>query len=297
VATYPEPREHERFLWDTGFHFGEWLEPGVEPSLDPARDNNEVATGYLAHSADLLSRIATTLDRSDDAMKYAAIAAGARGAWQVEQLTESGELLVQTQAAHVRALAFELVPDHLAQDVADRLAQLVERADGHLSTGFLSTGMLLPVLAEHGHLDTAYRLLFSTGFPSWLGMIDAGATTIWERWDGVDSAGTASGSLDHYSKGAVLNFLHQFVAGIRPAAVSTAQTVGWKKFVIAPKPGGGISSARAFHDGPFGRISASWTLEKSGFRLAVEVPPGTIATVELPDGTAHLRGPGTHVLS
>ena len=289
VAAHPVEQSHERYLWDTGLHFGEWLEPDVEPSLDPTRDNNGVATAYLARSADLLSRVADILDKPDDAAKYRALSDGAKDAWRREQIVD-GRLVVQTQAMHVRALAFELLTPELVQPVADRLAELVSAAGDHLSTGFLSTGLLLPALADHGHLDTAYRLLFASGIPSWLGMIDAGATTIWERWNGVAADGTATGSLNHYSKGAVLEFLHGYVAGIR----ATDESVGFQSFLIAPKPGGGITSARAHHDSLYGRVSSRWTLDGDAFSLEVEIPAGSTATIELPDGTRHERGTGTH---
>ena len=188
---------HERYLWDTGGHFGEWLEPGEIPAPDPTADHGIVATAYLARSGELLSRIAGVLGRRADADRYARLAARVRDAWQREYVPT-------TQADCVRALAFDLVPAHQRQAVADRLAALVAEADHHVGTGFLATGMLLPVLADNGHLDTAYRLLLSTGVPSWLEMIDRGATTIWEWWDGV-ADGRAQGSLNHYSKGAVIS--------------------------------------------------------------------------------------------
>jgi alpha-L-rhamnosidase len=296
VAAHPEPQPHEQYLWDTGFHFGEWLEPNEVPVLDPNRDNNGVATAYLAHSALLLAHIATELGSDADAARYRNLAEGARDAWQHEQLTRAGELVVQTQAMHVRALAFDLIPNHLVQQTADRLAQLVSGADFHLGTGFLSTGMLLGALADHGHLDVAYRLLFSVGDPSWLGMIDRGSTTIWERWNGIDAAGVANGSLNHYSKGAVLSFLHQYVAGIRPSRESSAETVGYRRFRVVPRPGGGITSAEATHDGPHGRIRSAWFIDGDELQLSIDVPPASVATVELPDGTTHERGPGAHRL-
>ena len=96
---------------------------------------------------------------------------------------------MQTQASHVRALTFGLVPDELRPATADRLAELVRAAGTTVGTGFLSTGMLLPALAEHGHLDLAYELLLQPNAPGWMYMIDRGATTVWERWNGVDEDG------------------------------------------------------------------------------------------------------------
>ena len=129
--------------------------------------------------------------------------------------TADGRLHPDTQANHVRALAFELVPAELRSAVAARLVELVRAAGTHLATGFLATPYLLPVLADTGHLDVAYELLFTDTMPSWLYMIERGATTVWERWDGVRPDGTPFESLNHYSKGAVVSFLHRYVAGIR----------------------------------------------------------------------------------
>jgi alpha-L-rhamnosidase len=163
AAARPEPAAHERYLWDTGFHWGEWLEPGGAPADFGAfarADKSEVATAYLYRSAATVVRVATVLGLPGEQWyPYRDIAAGALDAWRREFLGPDGTLAVQTQASHVRALAFGLVPEELRAPVAARLAELVGLADGHLTTGFLSTPYLLPVLADHGYLDMAYELL------------------------------------------------------------------------------------------------------------------------------------------
>ena len=123
----------------------------------------------------------------------------------------------------MRALAFGLIPDDLTARVADALVRLIEGNGTHLATGFLSTGMLLSVLAEHGYADVAYNLLFQREEPGWLVMLARGATTVWEAWNGVDAEGRPHESLNHYSKGAVVTFLHEDVAGIRPLAPGYAR--------------------------------------------------------------------------
>ena len=133
----------------------------------------------------------------------------------------------------------------------------------------------------------AFELLFQDTVPSWLARIDAGANTIWENWEGVDDDGL--GSLNHYSKGAVVTFLHRYVAGIRP----DEDFPGYRRFCIEPVVGGGLTSAHATLDGPYGRIESSWTRSGNDFDLRVTVPPGTDATVVLPNGTEHTIGPGT----
>ncbi|MEU2349179.1 family 78 glycoside hydrolase catalytic domain [Modestobacter sp. NPDC049651] len=294
VARRPRPAPHERFLWDTGFHWGEWLEPGSDPGpLDAfARaDKGVVATAYLAHSAGLAARIAAVLGRDTDADRYAGLAAAVRSAWQAEYLTEDGRLASDTQADHVRALAFDLVPAELRPGVAERLVELVRAAGTHLGTGFLATPHLLPVLADAGHLDVAYELLLQDTAPGWLVMVDRGGTTVWEDWDGVDADDVPHDSLNHYSKGAVVSFLHRYTAGLQRLEPA------WRRFRVEPRPGGGLTRAEAAHESPYGRIESAWSIADGELHLRVVVPAGAEATVVLPDGTTRSAGPGEHAFT
>lgn len=285
-----DPAPHERYLWDHGFHWGEWCEPGTPAGAeglagDP--DFGEIATAYLQRSLATLAETAALIGRTDDSARYRELAAAVRAAWQTEYVSDDGAVTPATQANLVRALAFELVEtEHRARVAAD-LVELIRAADTHLGTGFLATPFLLPVLADTGHVDVAYELLFQKTPPSWLSMIDRGATTIWENWEGIAEDGT--GSLNHYSKGAVVSFLHQHVAGIRPIRGVPA----YKRFEVRPLPGGGITSAEARLDSPYGPITSSWKLEGDQLALEVEVPPGAEADVTLPDGSTHKAGPGS----
>jgi alpha-L-rhamnosidase len=294
VEARPEPAPHERFLWDHGFHWGEWCEPdspaaGME-TFGANPDFGEIGTAYLQRSLATLAEIAALIGHDDDSARYRGLATDVRDAWQTEYVSEDGEVTPAKQANLVRALAFDLVePEHRAR-VAEDLVALIRAADTHLGTGFLATPFLLPTLADSGHLDVAYELLFQKTPPSWLYMIDQGATTIWENWEGLDKDG--GGSLNHYSKGAVISFLHEYVAGIRPIRGVPA----YREFEVRPMPGGGITSAEARLDTPYGPISSSWRAHNDSFELEVTVAPGTQAAVTLPDGTITNVGPGTHRL-
>ncbi|MGC3992604.1 MAG: family 78 glycoside hydrolase catalytic domain [Propionicimonas sp.] len=290
AAARPVPAAHERYLWDTGFHFGEWLEPDVPPAPDASVDHGIVATAYLHRSAAITAATARVLGEEAVAAGYQQIAEGARDAWQAEYLLPDGTLAEERQAHYVRALAFDLVPEGLRQPVADRLAALVHANDDRLNTGFLATGMLLPALADHGHADLAGRLLTRTGQPSWLGMLEAGATTMWERWDGVAPDGTATGSLNHYSKGAVASFLHTHLVGLRLPEFPTAAEAGYRRIRIAPTPLPGITSASSTQQTASGPLTVAWRIDGPTFVLDVDLPVGTIADVDLPDGrTCRLR--------
>jgi alpha-L-rhamnosidase len=119
-------------------------------------------------------------------------------------------------------------------------------------------------------------------------MIDRGATTMWERWEGIDDDGVPHDSLNHYSKGAVIGFLHRYVAGIERVEPT------YRRFRVRPRPGAALSWARAAHDSPHGRVAASWRLTGEAFEVSVTVPPGCTAEVVLPAGGTHTAGPGTH---
>ncbi len=248
AAARPEPAPYEQYLWDTGFHWGEWLEPGADiyADLRPENDKADVATAYLYRSAATLARVAELLGKTADSTHYRIIAARVREAWQAEFSAPDGTVSPATQANLARALAFGLVNQQQRPQVAADLVKLVRAAGNHLGTGFLATPFLLPALADHGHLDVAYDLLRQTSAPSWLHMIESGATTVWENWEGLDAQG--KGSLNHYSKGAVISFLHSHVAGLRPVPGIPA----WREFEVRPCPGGGITTAEARLDTPYG---------------------------------------------
>lgn len=291
AAARPVPAPHEKYVWDSGFHWGEWLVPGEDPSDFPAfmaADKSDVATAFLSHSARVASQVADTLGRPDEATEWADLADNARDAWRAEFVDADGRITPHTQANLVRALSFDLVPTHHRQRAADDLATLVRENDTHLATGFLATRDLLPVLADNGHLDLAYALLRQDTPPSWMAMLRRGATTMWERWEGVDDDGVPHESLNHYSKGAVIGFLHQHVAGLR----RTEPT--WRRFRVQPLPDESLTWASAWHDSPHGRIESAWERDGSAFTVHVTVPPGCAADVVLPDGTGHEVGTGSH---
>ena len=294
AARSASPAAHEQYLWDTGFHWGEWLVPGEDIGdfgAFVAADKGDVATAFYAHTTRLMAGIAEVLGRTDDAARYAELSAKVRAAWQAEYLDGDGRLTPDTQANHVRALAFDLVPEELRAAVADRLVELIRKADTHLGTGFLATPYLLPVLADTGHLDVAYELLLQDSEPSWLVMVDRGATTVWERWNGVSADGVPHESLNHYSKGAVISFLHRYTAGIE--LVEPA----YRRFRIRPRPGGGLTSAEAAHESPYGRVESAWRIDGAALELRVVVPAGTSAEVVLPDGRVTAAGPGEHTFT
>ncbi|WP_314326068.1 family 78 glycoside hydrolase catalytic domain [Paenarthrobacter ilicis] len=302
VKASPEPEPYEQYLWDGTFHWGEWTEPKQRDAegrlIDPVQDNpmawfmedkGEVGTAYLFRSTSTLARIAAVLGRSAEAAEWTVISESVRNAWQAAYLRADGTTDADTQASYVRALAFGLLPEDRLEAAVDRLVELIRSTGTHVGTGFLSTGYLLPVLVEAGRADVADELLLQRTAPSWLYMVDKGATTIWESWEGIDQNGDAHDSLNHYSKATVLRFLHEHTLGLRQAEGSVA----WQSIVIAPAPGASVTWARGSHETPNGTINVHWRIDGDELVIDADIPAETTALIIFPDGSEHTAGPGT----
>ena len=158
-----------------------------------------------------------------------------------------------------------------------QLKQEIEKAHFHLNTGFLSTSYLLPVLVENNLEEYAFKLLEQTELPSWLHPILVGATTIPENWDGFDKK---RDSLNHYSFGAVCQFLFEYVAGIRPNLINP----GFKEVILKPVPGGSLTWAKARYKSVNGLIEVEWRKDNGVFIYKCKLPPKTQGTIYMPNG-------------
>jgi alpha-L-rhamnosidase len=280
---YMRRRAGDDFVWSEDFTFGDWLAFASTASDYPGATTGKdlVATAMYAYSTDLVQRTALVLGKSDDAARYGALLGRIKAAFQREFVTATGRVGENTQTAYAVALQFDLLPEPLRAAAAGRLAADVRRR-GHLTTGFVGTPYLCHVLSRYGFLDEAYLLLNREQYPSWLYPVKQGATTIWERWDGLKPDGTfqdkGMNSFNHYAYGAIGEWMYRVMAGIEvdPAAP------GYKHIFIQPRPGGGFTNVSASHATPYGRVSASWKVDGIAFELAVEVPPNTAATIRLP---------------
>ncbi|MGB7848388.1 MAG: alpha-L-rhamnosidase C-terminal domain-containing protein, partial [Candidatus Acidiferrum sp.] len=214
-----------------------------------------------------------------------------KSAFQGEFVTGNGRLSPNTQTAYALALAFELLPEAMRAGAAARLAADV-RKFGHLTTGFLGTPVLCKALSDYGYLNEAYMLLNRTEYPSWLYPVTKGATTIWERWDGIKPDGSfqdaGMNSFNHYAYGAIGEWMYRVVAGIG----MDEKQPGYKHILIEPRPGGGLKYAKASVESMYGRVSSGWEITKGKMKLKVEIPANTTATVGLPSGRVEEVGSG-----
>ena len=198
-----------------GNSYNDWLAPG-----DDDTPHELLATAYWAYDAELMAEIAAAIGRPDEAARYQAIRAKIGAAFAAAFVSADGRITSGTQTAYVLGLHMGLIPGELRRAAAGELAEAIRRAEWHLTTGFVGVGYLLPVLSTHGYTHLAYRLVEQRSRPSWRYMIDDGATTIWERWNGWTSedgfASPAMNSFNHYSLGSVGEWLYRFVLGIEP---------------------------------------------------------------------------------
>lgn len=278
-----EVRSAGTYIISSGFHYGDWLAYSVnDPDYTGATtDKDLIATAYFAHSATLLSKIATILKKKDDAKRYRKISDKVKEAFKHEFMTSTGRLSSNTQTAYVLALAFDLMPEEQRQRGIERLAADV-RKFGHITTGFLGTPLINDVLTDTGYNNLAYLLLLRKEYPSWLYPITKGATTMWERWDGIKPDGTFQNwkmnSFNHYAYGAVGHWLYSRVAGLS----QDDNSIGYKKIVIRPYIYDGLTSASAEYHSMYGQIISSWEVNDTILNMHIVIPPNTSGKIYFP---------------
>jgi len=272
-------------LWNTGFHFGDWLFYRPFDDNDgrsAVTDKYLIAQCFYAHSTQLLINSAKVLGKSDDVAAYSTLLQKIKAAFLEEYATASGRLVSNTQTAYVLALNFDMLPESQRPEAARRLADNVRSYGNHLTTGFLGTPYLCHVLTRFGYDSVAYKLLLQDTYPSWLYPVKMGATTIWERWDGIKPDSTfqtpSMNSFNHYSYGAIGDWMYRSICGID----TYPDEPGYKRIRIMPHIGGSLTYANSDLKTYYGTISSHWKVDNGKLQLNVEIPANTRATVYIP---------------
>ncbi len=273
------------YLWNTGFHFGDWLFYSPQPD-DGGRaaltDKYLIAQCFWAHSTQLLINAAKVLQKTDDITFYSNELEKIKEAFKNEYVTPNGGLVSSTQTAYVLALQFDMLPENLRQQAVDRLVVNINNYDKHLTTGFLGTPYLCHVLSRFGKTELAYKLLLTETYPSWLYPVKMGATTIWERWDGIKPDGSfqtpGMNSFNHYAYGAIGDWMYRVVAGID----TETNAPGYRKIRIEPHIEKRLTHATANLQTYYGNVGSSWKVEDNKINYAIEIPANTTATLVIP---------------
>jgi alpha-L-rhamnosidase len=287
--------------------FNDWLN-GDRVQLDgyptkgAAIPQDLFTTAFFAHSTLTLAKMAKALGHDDDARGYEALAASIRQAFQRNYVDRAGKLAGDTQGSYALALHFRLAPEELRAQAVRHMLRKLEDYGNRFSTGIITTHKMLLALSANGENETAYRLFEGRECPSWGYMIEHGATTIWERWDGfvagrqfsgvTDARGTdklqlpletgfhtnTMNSFNHQEFGAVGEWMYRVILGIEPDETAP----GYKHFHVRPRPGGSLTYARGSLASVRGLIEVAWRRAGGTFSLDLTVPPNTSATVSVP---------------
>jgi len=273
-------------------HYGDWSPPSGDAArmvtpLNPTCPGPFISTAFLAYDCRLLAQACALAGEQAESARWQAehqrIAAAFRRAFvAVDGQVGTGSQSCLAVALGLGVLAPEQVPAAVAALAAD------VRRRGCLTTGNIASRFLLEVLSDHGHHDLALMLATRRDYPSWGYMLDQGATTLWERWEG--GAGGDMNSHSHPMLGSYQSWLYERLAGLMVAEDACAAD----RFVIRPGPGAGVTRCSAHLDTPRGRASVAWQVADGRFALDVELPAGASAQVLLPDGSRQACAAGSH---
>ena len=275
----------KEYLYNKGYHLGDWL---AQDTRDPdglfgMTSNALVATAYYAWSAEHVSKAAAVLGKGEDAREYADLAQKIREAFRREFVTETGRVAAETQTAYLLALRMNMLRKEQRPKAVECLAERLEIDHIQLTTGFLGTPILCPVLSDVGLDEYAYTLLLNNKCPSWLYEVEMGATTIWERWNSVRSDGSfgpdSMNSLNHYAFGAISEWLYRYVAGINPLE----NAPGFKEIYICPHVNDMLTHAYASIDTTHGFVESGWKIDGDILEIEIKIPFNTKARISLPD--------------
>lgn len=266
-----------RYIWHTPslFHFGDWVAADVDSMAVWQKRSKWTATASLKNTFSLLSEIATILNKKEDIEYYQKIAQKTSLAYENILTDKNGRLKKEFQTAYVLPIYYQMLKKENISKAVKNLVSLVEKNNYCIGTGFPGTPYILFALADNGYSETAFKMLLNTKCPSWLYEVKVGATTIWERWDGLNEDGICeigndgTGgmiSFNHYAFGAVGDFLYKRLAGINPLEG------GYKKFKVEPLLGGNITYVNASTITSYGKIFVQWEIVNNRFRIFIKVP-------------------------
>ncbi|CAM3719679.1 alpha-L-rhamnosidase [Marinicrinis lubricantis] len=281
---YIRKQDDGKRLWNTGFHFGDWLALDGQGEFDRfgGTPTDLIATAYYAYSAELVAKAAKVLGKEEIAEEYGKLSVEVKEAFCEEFVTPRGRLAADTQTSYILALFMDLVPEKFRGRIVESLRKNLEDNKYYLKTGFVGTPYLCRVLSENGYNDLAYRLLLNEEFPSWLYAVKLGATTIWERWNSLLPDGTfgelGMNSLNHYTYGSIVEWMYRHMCGIQPLE----DFPGFRRIRLAPQPNRMLQYAKASVKTAAGLYESGWRYEDESLRYHFRIPFHAEAELVLP---------------
>ena len=276
-------------LWknNSGTPFGDWLSP------EGKTDQVLVATAYWAYDVTLMRQMAHAIMDAPDEQRYNDLFEKIRAAFQKKFVHDDGFVAGadntpspfgrinnpnakskggDTQTGYVLALHMNLLPENLRAAAVAKLVKKINDNHGMLATGFLGTPYLLEELTKAGQQDLAYKLLLNTQYPSWGYLVEHGATTMWERWNGDQMKDDPSmNSYNHYAYGAVADWIYRYAAGIDASPLDA----GFHTIVLHPFFDARLGSIAFDYDSSYGPIHSDWTVQDKTATWHITLPANT----------------------
>ncbi len=262
-------------LWlnNLGENWGDWLSAGT-----PVTPKDLAATAYFARSTDYLARSAGVLGKSAEARKYTVLFENIRRAFTAKYVKRDGSITGDAQGSYALALEFNLLDEPRASKALDKLVAAIERNNGHLATGFLSTRALAECLSRLGRHEVASRMVNQVTRPSWGYMVDTIGTTFWESFNAYIKGHAVTLSLCHWPWSSIGEWMWRYVAGLNV----DDNAPGWSHFSVRPRPTPEVRWCRARYQSPRGEIAIHWRMYRKRLELDLTVPMNTSAMVYLP---------------
>jgi alpha-L-rhamnosidase len=281
-------QETNQLLWDSGFHFGDWLALDNEPHIKTFKGKTEdkfIASIYYYYSTQLVAKAASVLGNRVDEMHYLHLSEAVLNEIRNEYMTSNGKLALDTQTAYILAIMFDVYLPKFYERASQDLSTKLARDQFKITSGFVGTPYFCRALTKVGLNDLAYRMFLSDQKPGWMYPVKQGATTIWERWDSVDEKGnmhpdTSMNSLNHYAFGSVIDWIYKDVCGLNPVE----STPGFKRALIQPHPDFRLRSAKLTSRTASGLYCVAWEISDSGYvTFDIAIPFDCRAELVLPD--------------
>jgi alpha-L-rhamnosidase len=266
--------------------YGDWCMPPERQDLihsqDPARKTaGAVLSTTMYYSLlQLMVEFAEISGNQADIPGFEALAAKIKEAYNAKYFNADSALYDNnTVTANILSLQLGLVPEGSEKKLFENIVQKTEvDFGGHVSTGVLGIQQLMRGLTQHGNVDLAYRIATNTTYPSWGYMIEKGATTIWELWNG-DTADPAMNSANHVMLlGDLIIWYYEDLAGIK----NDQGSVAYKRLLMEPEFPEGLSHVKASYQSVYGEIKSEWKKVDNTFSWDITIPPNTSAIVKLP---------------
>ncbi|MFV0541516.1 MAG: family 78 glycoside hydrolase catalytic domain [Aestuariibaculum sp.] len=267
--------------------YGDWCVPPesleIIRSKDPTRltDGELLSSAFYYHLLQLMEKFASLIKANKaDIDHYKTLSGRIKTAFNKKYFNKKSNTYANnTVTANVLPLAFNMVPFGFEGKVFKNMVHDIEvNKKGHISTGVVGTQFLMRVLSNNGRADLAFKLASNKTYPSWGYMVENGATTIWELWNG-NTANPQMNSQNHVMLlGDLLIWYYEYMAGIK----SSTEKVGFKEIIMNPDFNTDLNYVKASYKSVYGLIKSYWSKQKKDLIWNVTVPPNTLAKVYLP---------------